>query len=116
MQRAAMDADFRKLIAGALAPRLLVDELPEAIEEAALGVLDSSAQQLIAEAERREFTHAVRQQRDADAELLEFRRGLVDATCDAALMQIQREREPANPAADDRDGHGLPSRVHCTSC
>ena len=105
MQRAAMDADFRILVAGRLAARLLVDELAEAVEEAAFGVLDSGAQQFIAEAERGELAHRMRQQRDADAELLQLRRRLVDAARDPARMQIEREREPANPAADDRDGH-----------
>jgi hypothetical protein len=33
MQRAAMNADFGKLVPGRLAARLLVDELPEAVEK-----------------------------------------------------------------------------------
>src|SRR5439155_19326926 len=72
MQPTAMDADFRILIAGALAAWLLVDELAETVEEAALGILDAGFEQFVAEAECRELAHAVRQQRDADAEFLEF--------------------------------------------
>ena len=41
MQPAAMDADFRILIAGALAARLFVDELAETVEEAAFLILDA---------------------------------------------------------------------------
>jgi hypothetical protein len=70
MQLAAMDADFRILIARRLAARLAVDQLAEAVEETALGVLDAGAQQFIAEPERGKFAHRMRQQRDADAELL----------------------------------------------
>ena len=83
MQPAAMDADLRILVAGALAARLPVDELAEAVEEAALGVLDSRREQRVAEAERGQFAHRMRQQRDADAEFFQFRRGLVDAAGDA---------------------------------
>ena len=77
------------LIAGVLAARLLVDELAEAVEEAALGVLDAGAQQLVAEAERGELAHRMRQQRDADAELLHFRRRLVDAAGNPARVQVR---------------------------
>ena len=52
MQPAAMDADFGKAVAGELAARFLVDELAEAIEEAAFAVLDAGGEQLVAEAER----------------------------------------------------------------
>ena len=100
-----MDADFRVLVAGALAARLPVDELAEAVEEAALGVLDARAQQFVAQAERGQLAHRMRQQRDADAELLHVRRCLVDLGRDAARMQIERQRKPANPAADNCDGH-----------
>ena len=36
-----------------------VDELPEAIEETAFAVLDAVRQELVGEAERREFAHAM---------------------------------------------------------
>src|SRR5205823_11322245 len=92
MQPPAMNADLRILIARALAARLLVNELAEAVEEAALGVLDAGAQQLVAQAKRRQLTHRVREQRDADAELPHLRRGFVNAARDLACMQIQRKR------------------------
>jgi hypothetical protein len=45
----------------------------------------------------------VGQQVDADADRLDLRRGLEDAARDAAAMQLEREREPADAAADDQD-------------
>src|SRR5258708_23221592 len=98
MQPPAMDADLGILIAGLLAARLLVDELAETVEEAALGILDAGFEQLVAEAERGEFAHAMWQQRDADAEFLEFRRRFIDAAGNPACVQVEREREAAAPA------------------
>src|SRR5690349_3146783 len=101
MKAAAVNADFRHLVAGQFAARLLVYELPKAIVEAALAVLDAVAEQTIGEAERAEFAHGVRQQRYADAEFLELRRALVYAAGNAAVLEIECERQPANAAADD---------------
>src|SRR5438309_697065 len=47
----------------------------------------------------------MRQQCDADAEFLELRHGFVDAARQAVLLQVQRQPEPDNAAADDRDLH-----------
>ena len=47
----------------------------------------------------------VGQERDADAQLPHLRRALVHAAGDAALVQGEREGEPADAAADDRDVH-----------
>src|SRR5436305_9105855 len=105
MQPPAMNADLRILIAGALAARLPVDELTKTIEEAALGVLDAGFEQLLAEPERREFAHAMRQQRDANAEFFQLRRRFIDAAGYPACVQVEREREAANTAADDGYGH-----------
>ena len=49
--------------------------------------------------------------RDADAELGHLRRPLIDIAGDAALLQVQRQRQPANAAADDRDFHARPIRL-----
>ena len=108
MQPAAMNADFRVLIARRLAARLLVDELAEAVEEAALGVLDAGGSSSSPRPSADEFAHRMRQQRDADAELLQFGRRLIDAARDPARVQIERERKAANPSADDRNGHAGP--------
>ena len=48
----------------------------------------------------------MRQQRDADAELLDLRRALVDAAGDAEPVQVERERKPADAAADNGDFAG----------
>jgi hypothetical protein len=50
VQLAAMDADFRVVVASEFAARLLVDELAEAVEETAFAVLDTGFQQFIADA------------------------------------------------------------------
>ena len=59
----------------------------------------------LVEAERGELAHRMRQQRDADAELLDLGRALVDAARDAVPMQVQRQRKAGDSAADDRDVH-----------
>jgi 4-carboxymuconolactone decarboxylase len=43
----------------------------------------------------------MRQQRDADAERLDLRGPLIDARSDTALFEVQRERQPADSAAND---------------
>ena len=55
----------------------------------------------------------MRQQVDADAERLDLGRGLEDAAGDAGLVQRQREREPADAAADDQDGFAPGPRIAC---
>src|ERR1700680_3431739 len=100
-----MDADFGNGIAGRLAARFFVNQLPEAVEETAFTVLDAGGKQRFTEAKRAEFAHCMRQQRDADAESLDRRRALIDARGDAALMEIKRERKSADAAADDCNIH-----------
>ena len=65
----------------------------------------------------RELTaHAVGQQGDAHAQLSHLGGALVDAAGDAALMQREREGEPADAAADDRDVHVPDFRPWCAEC
>jgi hypothetical protein len=72
----------RRCIHGRCAPprvpaaRLAIDELAEAVVEAAFTVLDTGGGERVADAERAEFTHGMRQQRDADAQGLDVRRAL----------------------------------------
>ena len=108
MQPAAVNADFWILVSRRLAARLLVDELAEAVEETALGVLDAGGKQFVAKAERGQFAHRMRKQRDPDAKLPQFGRRLIDAARDPARVQMERERKAANPSADDRNGHAGP--------
>ena len=88
LQPAAMDADFWKFVTGGFAARLAINQLTEAIVEAAFAVLDASCKQFFLQAERGEFAHAMRQERDADAELFHLRRALEDAAGHAAFMQV----------------------------
>src|ERR1700761_356816 len=59
----------------------------------------------------------MRQQGDADAELFEFGRGLVDAAIDVAALQVERQSQTGDAAADDRDlridTHDFPERLFC---
>jgi len=61
MQLAAVDADFRVLVAGEFAAVLAINELAEAVVEPAFAVLDAGLEQFVADAERREFAHGVGQ-------------------------------------------------------
>ena len=54
-----------------------------------------------------QLAHRVRQQVDADAEPLQFRRGLEHAAGDAALVQAEREREAGDAAAEDENVRGI---------
>ena len=55
------------------------------------------------QAELGQLAHRVRQQVDADAEPPELRRALEHAARHADLVQAERERQPADAAADDDD-------------
>ena len=85
VQLAAVDADFRDRIARMAAARLAVDELAEAVEEHALEILDSLGFDLGLHAQRRQLAHGVRQERDADADVPDLGRRLVDIAGQAAL-------------------------------
>ncbi len=63
--------------------------------------------ELVAEAERGQFAHRMRQQRDADAEFSYFGSCFIDAARDPARVQVQCERKAANPSADDGNAHIL---------
>ena len=107
MQVAAMNANFREGIPCKFAPVLAINQLPETVEKAALAILDAGLEQFIAEAKRAELAHRMRQQGDTDAKRLDLRRTLIDAACNAALLEIEGERKPANSAADDRYFHSV---------
>ena len=52
----------------------------------------------------------MRQHVDADAERLQLRHALEHAHGNADLVQAERQRQPANAAARDENGHDTPSR------
>src|SRR5690606_34191381 len=99
--------DFRIIIAGEAAAVFLVDQLPEAVEEAAFAIFDAGREQRVADAERGEFAHRMRQQRDADAKRFPLARALVNTAGDAARLEIERQCHPADSAADNRNLHRL---------
>src|SRR4029077_15953236 len=105
VQPPAMDANFGKRVTGELSTLLAVNQLSETVEETAVLVFDAGLEQFTGKAERGEFAHRMRQQRDADAERLDLRRALVYAAGDSTLLEIKCEREPANATADNRYVH-----------
>src|SRR5258708_37697401 len=94
-----MDAELGMRIAGMAPARLAVDELPVAIEEEALLVLDRNRAQPLLETERAQLAHRVGQQRDADAELPDRRGALEDAAGETAPVERRREGGARDPAA-----------------
>jgi CPA2 family monovalent cation:H+ antiporter-2 len=107
VQPAAMDTDFRKGISGKFAAVLSVNQLSETVEEATFAVLDAGPEQIVAEPECAEFAHRMRQQGNADAERFDLRRALINTAGNAALFEIECERQPANAAADNRYVHSV---------
>src|SRR6201993_4080881 len=98
-----------EFVAGPLDTGSRLNGLTKPIEKATLDVLDSSGENFVAEAQRREFPHRMRKQRDSDAQFLDLRSARVNVARYAALVQIQRKRQTADTAPDDCDVHNPPS-------
>src|SRR5688572_8264986 len=96
-----MDGELRPLVAGAPAERLAIDELAEAVEERRFRRLDRDFRQSVRQAEVGEHPGGVGEDVDADAHGLDLWRGLKDSAWNRALMQLERQREPPDSAADD---------------
>ncbi len=103
LQIAAMDRELRMVVAGGAAERLLVDQLPEAVEEGRVLGRDRDLGQRLFKPERGEFLGRMRQQIDADADRAHLGNGFVDAAGNARLVQAQSERQAADAGADDDD-------------
>jgi hypothetical protein len=58
---------------------------------------------LLAEAEPAQLARAVGRQRDGGADLAQLVRLLVELEADPAFAQREREDQPTDPTADDRD-------------
>ena len=106
VQLAARNAQLGIRIARFPPALFLVKQLTEAVEEAALAHLDRRRNHLAVQSQRRQLAHGMRQERDANAQLLQFGRGLVYPGGNPALVQIERQTQPGNAAADDRDLFG----------
>src|SRR5262249_53583350 len=105
MQGGAVNADLGDRVSREAASLLLVQELAEAVVKPAFLVLDALGDELFVEADLGELAHRMREQGDADAELLQLRRGLVDAAGEPPLVQVEGQGEPGDAGADDRDFH-----------
>src|ERR1051326_312618 len=101
MKPAAMNANFGVFVTGELSARFLINQLTETIEEATFLVFDSTLQQVVGKTKRRELLDRMREQSHSNAAFLHVGDALVDAACNAALMQVERERQSADAAADD---------------
>src|SRR5688572_1018314 len=100
---AAMNGKLRPGIAGAPTERLAIDELTEPVEERGLLRLHRDLGKRTLEAELAEHLHRVRQEVDAHAYRFDLGRRLEDAARDAAALERERKREPADAGADDED-------------
>jgi hypothetical protein len=89
----AMHPRFGHCIPRRPAARLLVDQLPEPVEKAALCVLDAVRFDCLLQPEQREFAHRVRRERDTDPEFLDLGRPVVHPAAQAAPVQVERESE-----------------------
>src|SRR5260370_22586506 len=85
--------------------------LTEVGQIAQLTRADGDAVELRQQAERSQFANAMRQDVDADAELLHFRGRLEDSAGNVELMQGQRQRQSPDAASRDQDVHGLVRRA-----
>ena len=90
-------------MAGRLAERLAIDELAVAREEGVVLRLAGGGDQRVLEPERAQLLHRMRADMDADAERAHLGRGLEhpDAARRSRGVQRQRQRQPADPAAND---------------
>ena len=109
VQAAAMDRELRHVVAGVEPARLAPDLLAEAVHVEQLVGADRHCVEALQEAEPRKLLDGMRQRVDADAELA-HRVGLLEhLAVDAAGMQHQRSRQPADAAADDERLHAYNS-------
>ena len=94
----------RRLVGSVAAHRMVGDDLAgvPAPDDQRRGD-DGHGLDLLAEPEPPQLARAVGRQRDGGADLAQLVRLLVELAADPALAQREREDQPADPAADDRD-------------
>ena len=109
LQPAAMDRELRIVEAGVGAAQFAPHLLPEPADIVQLLGADPRRVERRQQAERGKLLDRVRQDVDADADLADLRRLLADDGLDAAPMQHQRERQPADPGPGDDRLHGAAS-------
>ncbi len=107
VQVGTMDGEVRPLMAGGASPRLAVDQLAVAGEEGVVLRLAGDLGQRLLQSERAQLLHRVRPEIDADPERTDLRRSLEhpDAIVSVRGVGGQRQRQSADPSADDGDVH-----------
>src|ERR1700730_4294723 len=98
-----MNRELRMLVTRGAAERLLVDQLPEAIEEGGIPGFDRRLRQHRFKPERGKFFCGMRQQIDADPDRPDFGSRLENPAGDSGGVQRQPKRQPANAGSDDDD-------------
>ena len=107
VQVGAVDRNVRPLVAGGHPPRLAIDQLTVAGEERVVLRLAGDRGERILQPQRAQLLDGVRAEVDADAERVDLGRGLEDSDAPggAGRVQGERQRQPADAAADDDDVH-----------
>ncbi len=105
LQYATMDRELRPFIAGLDAARFAPDRLAVLGKERQFLGAHARCVKLVEQAELDQFAHGVRQHVDADAERPQRRHALEDFGGNADLVQAECQRQPADAAAGDENGH-----------
>jgi hypothetical protein len=106
MQRAAVDRELRPFITGVQPARLAPDRFAVLGEISKFSGAHAERVKLIQQTQLDQFAHRMRQHVDADAERLQRGDAFEYFGRHADLMQAERQRQPADAAAGDENGHG----------
>src|SRR5438045_7296926 len=109
LQRAAMDRELRPFVSGLQPAPFAPDRLAVLGEIGELAGAHAGRFQPVEQAELDQLAHRMRQHVDADTERLQLAHALEHARGNADLVQAERQRQPANAAARDENGHDTPS-------
>src|SRR5882757_9961839 len=103
VQLATVNTDLRKGVSAEPSARLFENALAEAVEERAFPVLDAESCDPVPQPKRGHFPYCMGQKRNADTHFPQIRRRLVNGGAETPRMKIERQSQPGNAAADDRD-------------
>src|SRR5262249_4044725 len=106
LQPPAMNRELRPFITGLQAARLAPDRLAALGEVGKFAGSHARGLELIEKPELDQLANGVRQHVDTDAERLELSDALEDFGRYADLMQAERQRQSADSATCDENGHG----------
>ena len=118
VQVGAMDREVRPLVPGRQAPRLAVDQLAVAGEERIVLRLAGDRRERVLQAERAQLLDRMRAEIDADPERADLGRGLEhpDPAGGSRGVDGERQRQPADAAADNDDVHRASARRRRLVC